>query len=122
MPFVIQWVWPIPLFMAAYFAPESECRRSASICSHDPDIFTDPWWLVRRGHHNEAARTICRLGRADFMTSEKARGRVAMMGHTLEVEKRSTEGGGFKELFRGTNLRRTEIVSSYDCKRLSLID
>lgn len=56
-------------------------------------------------------KSVRRLARHDFMTLEKANARVAMMAHTLEMERRVTEGGGFKELFRGTNLRRTEIVS-----------
>jgi hypothetical protein len=24
MPYAVQWVWPVPLLVAAYFAPESE--------------------------------------------------------------------------------------------------
>jgi hypothetical protein len=43
MPFVLQEVWPVPLFIAAYFAPES------------------PWNAVRRGQMEEARKSLMRL-------------------------------------------------------------
>ena len=43
MPFVLQEIWPIPLFIAAYFAPES------------------PWNAVRRGQMEEARHSLMRL-------------------------------------------------------------
>jgi len=43
MPFVLQEIWPIPLFIAAYFAPES------------------PWNAVRRGQMDEARHSLMRL-------------------------------------------------------------
>jgi len=43
MPFVLQEIWPVPLFIAAYFAPES------------------PWNAVRRGQMEEARHSLMRL-------------------------------------------------------------
>jgi SP family general alpha glucoside:H+ symporter-like MFS transporter len=37
---------------------------------------------------------------------------IALMVHTNEMEKAETSGSGFKDCFRGSNRRRTEIVSS----------
>ena len=44
IPFAVQWVWIVPLFLIITFAPES------------------PWFLVRRGRLEEAERTVKRLG------------------------------------------------------------
>lgn len=45
IPFAVQWVWIIPLFIIATFAPES------------------PWFLVRSGKLKEAERAVARLGK-----------------------------------------------------------
>ncbi|KAF4930103.1 Maltose permease MAL31 [Colletotrichum viniferum] len=43
IPFAIQWLWPIPLMVISYLAPES------------------PWFLVRKDRLDEARRSIERL-------------------------------------------------------------
>lgn len=65
IPFALQWIWPVPLLAAAFFMPES------------------PWWLVRRGRHNEAEHSLKRLtSRADVVFDAKKT--IAMMEHTSE--------------------------------------
>lgn len=89
IPYAIQWLWPTPLMVAAYFMPES------------------PWWLVRHGHFDAAEHNVKRL----MAKSEepKAKNVVAMMIHTNNIEKEITEGHSYLDCLRGTDLRRTEI-------------
>ena len=66
-----KWMWPVPLFLVAFFAPES------------------PWWLVRKGRFEDAKRSLIRL------TSRKGEENgnfdpdqtIAMMRHTIASEK-----------------------------------
>jgi SP family general alpha glucoside:H+ symporter-like MFS transporter len=62
-------MWPVPLMIIAFFAPES------------------PWWLVRKGRFDDAKRSLERLthkkGRDDFDADQT----IAMMRHTIELEK-----------------------------------
>jgi SP family general alpha glucoside:H+ symporter-like MFS transporter len=91
IPFAVQWVWPIPIFLGVYLAPES------------------PWWLVRKGKHAEAKVSLQRLtsrGDSSFDADET----VAMMAHTNEIEKENSAGTTYWDCFRGTNLRRTEVA------------
>lgn len=54
-----QWLWPIPLIILTYFAPES------------------PWWLVRHGRLEEAEHSVKRLG--SKASKERSRDTVANM-------------------------------------------
>lgn len=92
LPFVIQWVWPIPLILGAYFAPES------------------PWWLVRQGRHEDAEKSVRRLTNNDLFSEEDARKSVANMIHTTAIEREMQNGTSYLQCFRGIDLRRTEIV------------
>ncbi|KAH7369288.1 general alpha-glucoside permease [Plectosphaerella cucumerina] len=100
IPFAVQWAWPVPLAIAIFFAPES------------------PWWLVRRGRLEAAKRSVLRLTRrnaseptsADGSTAFDADRSVAMMVHTNELERALNAGTHYTDCFRGTDLRRTEIV------------
>ena len=66
-----------------------------------------PWWLVRKGRLEEAAKSVDRLGRkTKTMTSET----VAMMRRVIQMEA-TTKTPGYAELFKGTDLRRTLIVA-----------
>ena len=40
---------------------------------------------------------------------EHTKGTLAMMVHTVKLEKEITSGASYLDCFRGTNLRRTEI-------------
>lgn len=96
LPFAFQWVWPVPLFAFAYFAPES------------------PWNAVRRNKHDEARKSLHRLvGNADDHDRE-VEATLAYIIYTTEQEKAETEGASVLECFRGIHLRRTEIVRTLD--------
>lgn len=90
IPFAIQWIWPAPLFVVAFFMPES------------------PWWLVRKGHYDKAERTVKRLTTGP--EREKSRQIVAMMIHTNDIESEVEAGSSYLDCYRGTNARRTEIA------------
>ncbi|KAJ5214082.1 hypothetical protein N7449_001251 [Penicillium cf. viridicatum] len=91
IPYGLQWMWPLPLFIGIWLAPES------------------PWWLVRKGRTEDAKRALVRLtskGQGDFDPDET----VSMMVHTTALEEKITKGASYLDCFRGTDLRRTEIV------------
>jgi len=92
LPFVIQWVWVIPLFLIVYFAPMS------------------PWWLVRKGRLEDAAAAVRRLTNAELFSEQDVRNTVAMMQHTNQLEIEVSEGTTYLDCFRGIDRRRTEIV------------
>lgn len=90
IPWAIQWVWPVPIFIAVLLAPES------------------PWWLVRRGELDKARIVVKRLSsRQDHTNPDQT---VAMMVHTNAVEKEITAEYTYSDCFKGINLRRTEIA------------
>ena len=80
-------MFPTPLAILLYICPES------------------PWWLVRKGKYEQAARSIERLGRRSRVNSTEG---VAMMRRVIARE--SHESPNLIELFKGTDLRRTLIV------------
>jgi MFS transporter, SP family, general alpha glucoside:H+ symporter len=90
VPFALQWMWTIPILVGVLFAPES------------------PWWLVRHEKTDAARRSLLRLTRTGegFKVEET----ISMMKHTNEVEKYLRAGTGYRDCFRGTDRRRTEIV------------
>ncbi|KAF6800132.1 alpha-glucosides permease mph2 3 [Colletotrichum sojae] len=90
IPFAIQWVWPIPLAIAAYMAPES------------------PWHLVRLGKLEEAKRSLERLSEPEHNVNHD--NTIAMMVHTNKLEMEEQSGASLLDCFKGTNLRRTEIA------------
>ncbi|KAK1921908.1 trehalose transport-related protein [Papiliotrema laurentii] len=92
LPFVLQWVWVIPLFLIVYFAPAS------------------PWWMVRKGRLAEAEASIRRLTNPEVFSEQDIKNTVAMMQHTNELEIEVSEGTTYLDCFRGIDRRRTEIV------------
>jgi SP family general alpha glucoside:H+ symporter-like MFS transporter len=91
IPYALQWIWPLPIAIGIFFAPES------------------PWWLVRKERYDEAKRQLLRLTSRNSETDFNADETIAMMKHTNEMEKAASEESGYLECFKGTNLRRTEI-------------
>ncbi|KAL4734269.1 general substrate transporter [Aspergillus similis] len=89
MPIALQWMFPTPLAILLYIAPES------------------PWWLVRKGRLAEAEKAVKRLGRAS--ANENPADAVAMMRRTIELEK-TEKKPNLIELWKGTDLYRTLIV------------
>lgn len=87
VPTALQWMFPTPLAVLLFLAPES------------------PWWLVRKGQYEKAAKSITRLGRKSLVTPVET---VSMMRRTVERE--SQHNPTIIELFKGTDLRRTLIV------------
>ncbi|OAX84623.1 hypothetical protein ACJ72_01019 [Emergomyces africanus] len=92
IPYALQWMWPVPLAIAIYLAPES------------------PWWLVRRGKTKEAKRALLRLTSLNRETEFDADETIAMIVHTTALEQKITRGASYLDCFRGIDLRRTEIV------------
>lgn len=92
IPYAIQWIWPIPILIGTILCPES------------------PWWLVRHGRFEEAKQSLLRLTSAQGDPSFDVDKTVAMMEHTTELEKEMNTGTHYQDCFRGTDLRRTEIV------------
>ncbi|KAL2291397.1 hypothetical protein FJTKL_12803 [Diaporthe vaccinii] len=91
IPFAIQWLWPTPLMLIAYLAPES------------------PWFLVRQDRLDEARQSILRLSGPE-KTEEQVSAQLAMMLHTTKIESEVTKGASYIDCFRGFDLRRTEVV------------
>jgi MFS transporter, SP family, general alpha glucoside:H+ symporter len=89
VPIALQWMFPTPLAILLFFAPES------------------PWWLVRKGKLEQAVKSVKRLGRVSLLKNPEES--VAMMRRTIELEK-SIKEPNYIELFRGTDLYRTLIV------------
>lgn len=93
LPFALQLMWPVPLMIAAYFAPES------------------PWNSVRRNKLDEARKSLTRLRQDTPQRELEVEAALAYIRHTTALEKEETANASFWECFQGTNLRRTEIVS-----------
>ncbi|KAF2710419.1 maltose permease MAL61 [Pleomassaria siparia CBS 279.74] len=93
IPYALQWIWPVPLIVGIFFAPES------------------PWWLVRKERYDDAKKMLCRLTSRNKDPNFNADETVAMMKHTNELEKAASEGGSYIDCFKGTDLRRTEIAA-----------
>lgn len=91
IPFALQWALPIPLAIGIYLAPES------------------PWWLVRKGRINKATESLRNLRSKDSPDEEIA-DTISMMVHTVKIENEMDTSSSYLDLFRGVNLRRTELT------------
>ncbi|GAC96572.1 hypothetical protein PHSY_004153 [Pseudozyma hubeiensis SY62] len=93
MPFALQWVWPIPLLLIAYFAPES------------------PWHYVRKGRYEDAKASLRRMQTKSSGEDEShIENQVDFMKHTNALEIAEQAGASYRECFRGTSTRRTLLV------------
>ncbi|KAK5467583.1 hypothetical protein LTS15_000556 [Exophiala xenobiotica] len=92
IPYALQWMWPVPLLIGIFLAPES------------------PWWLVRKGRLEDAKKALLRLTSLNRETNFDADETIDMMVHTTALEEKITKGASYLDCFRGTDLRRTEIV------------
>ncbi|KAL3712473.1 hypothetical protein TMatcc_001172 [Talaromyces marneffei ATCC 18224] len=91
LPFAIQWVWPVPPLIAAYFAPES------------------PWNAVRRGKLDLARKSLMRLREDSPQKEKEVEATLAYIRHTTQLEMEESGDASFFECFQGVNWRRTEI-------------
>lgn len=89
IPFALQWMWPLPLMVVCFFAPES------------------PWYLVRKDRLQEAKQSIRRL--SGKKTEDQINGQLAMLVHTARIEVEMEQGVSYWDCFKGIDLRRTEI-------------
>jgi SP family general alpha glucoside:H+ symporter-like MFS transporter len=90
IPFAIQWIWPLPIMILVYFAPES------------------PWHLVRLGRLDEAKKVIARISsNNDSEDHEKA---LAMLVRTNKMEIEIETGTSYFDCLKRSDLRRTEIM------------
>ncbi|KAI1281543.1 general alpha-glucoside permease [Xylaria sp. FL0933] len=92
IPFAIQWIWPIPIAIGTFLAPES------------------PWWCIRYGKKDRAEESLKRLARSSGFSQREADATLALMVYTDEMEKQVATGTTYRDCFKGANLRRTEIV------------
>ncbi|KAJ5183939.1 hypothetical protein N7492_001555 [Penicillium capsulatum] len=89
IPFALQWIWPVPLMVICWLAPES------------------PWYLVRKDRLEDAKISIRRL--AGSKTEDQINGQLAMMVHTSKIEAEIEAGTTYMDCFKGVDRRRTEI-------------
>lgn len=92
IPYGLQWMWPFPLFIGIFLAPES------------------PWWLVRKNRDEDAKKALLRLTNAGRNSDFNADETIAMIRHTTNLEAKLSDGASYFDYFRGSNLRRSEIV------------
>jgi SP family general alpha glucoside:H+ symporter-like MFS transporter len=90
---MIQWVWPVPLLLGACFCPESA------------------WYLVRIGKIDAAKNAIRRTARKGHFSDNDLDGQIALIENTLAIEEQTMRKRSIWNMFKGTNLRRLEIVS-----------
>ncbi|BGP08624.1 General alpha-glucoside permease [Rhodotorula toruloides] len=91
LPFLLICIPPLPIALALCWAPES------------------PYWLARKGRLEDAAVAMDRLHAPHPDIDSKAL--VAHIHETYKVEQEMRTGGSFVDLFKGSNLRRTELAT-----------
>ena len=89
LPLALQWIFPTPLLVIIFFAPES------------------PYWLIRNGRREEARKSVQRLGRKSSQSDEAT---LAMIERTVEIEAKLGGNPSLLDLVKGTDLRRTLII------------
>lgn len=94
IPFALQWIFPPIIGVGAVFAPES------------------PWWCVRNGHMEQAAKVVKRLlSKKEAQDPNIIQNKVSEMRLTNEHEKALSAGTQYWDCFRGIDLRRTECAT-----------
>lgn len=92
-PFAAQWFWPAIILVGLIFAPES------------------PWWLIRQGRYADAEKSLQHLASSKIDVKPALR----VIIETDRLEQKLEAGSSYKDCFRKTNLRRTEIAVGVYC-------
>lgn len=96
VPFALQWMWPVPIAIGIFLAPES------------------PWWLVRKGKLAEAKHSLKRLLTENKHLPNKellAETMVTKMQITITEERLETNSGSsYLDCFKGKDFRRTRVA------------
>ncbi|KAG7691939.1 hypothetical protein KL915_005002 [Ogataea haglerorum] len=96
IPFAIQWIWPVPIVIGIYLAPES------------------PWWLVKKNRDAEAKKSIMRLLSPNQEVPDVAPLAEAMLNKmqlTIKEESSKVSNVSYLDCFKHGNFRRTRIAS-----------
>jgi len=91
IPFALQWVLPIHLAIGIFMAPES------------------PWWLARKGRVQDAEMSLRKL-RTKEVDDQEIANTLSMIVYTIKIENEMNTTSYYRDLFKGVNLRRTEIT------------
>jgi len=97
IPFALQWIFPLPILIAVFFAPES------------------PWWLIRQNRFADAKNSLHRLRSKPKSVSDAEFdlvlvGTMESMIDTNDREQRIQSGTSYKDCLKGVDRRRTEIT------------
>lgn len=95
VPFAVQWVWPIPIAIGVYLAPES------------------PWWLVKKGRIQEAKHSVLRLLTVNEHLPDKevmVNAMIDKMKITIKEETTQAENVSYVDCFKKENIRRTRVT------------
>ncbi|KAK3678550.1 hypothetical protein LTR78_001848 [Recurvomyces mirabilis] len=95
-----------------HYSASSSSRRRVSINTLDPSwlhslTMIGPWWLVRNDRIEDAQKALAKL---DNKGSDSHRQTLAQISRTLKFEAEVESGSSYFDCFKGTDLRRTEIV------------
>lgn len=95
IPFAVQWVWPIPIMIGIFFAPDS------------------PWWLVRKGRLNQAKKSLGRLMSKSTPNRELTIDTmVTKMQLTIAEEFANTNSkSSFYDCIKPKDFRRTRVAA-----------
>lgn len=96
IPFAVQWVWPIPIMIGIYLAPES------------------PWWLVKKGRLAEAKKSVKRLLSENSHLPNKellAEAMLTKMQLTVKEEEATQAGTSYYDCVKGVDFRRTRVAA-----------
>lgn len=90
VPFAIQWAWPVIILCFLPFAPES------------------PYWLVRHDRIEDARASIRQIASKN-VPDEIIDERLKLVIETDKLEQEMEQTTSYRDLFKGSNLKRTEI-------------
>jgi SP family general alpha glucoside:H+ symporter-like MFS transporter len=75
----------------------------------DADTRLGPWWLVRKGRIDDAKKVLNRISMKGYWEDRNIDAYIEVIKHTDVLERAQAKSGSFWEIWKGTNLRRTEI-------------